>query len=61
MAAPHVAGVAALWASRLLSSVGHLDHTALASNLVASGTQDGMEASFDPHDVGTGLVQAPVR
>lgn len=61
MATPHVAGVAALWASRLLSTVGTLDNTALSSQLVASGRQDGLKTGFDPFDVGTGMVQAPMQ
>lgn len=61
MATPHVAGVAALWASRLLSTVGSLDNTALSSQLVASGRQDELRPGFDPSDVGTGMVQAPLH
>lgn len=61
MATPHVAGVAALWAGRLLSTVGSLDNTALSSQLVASGRQDEMSPGFDPFDVGTGMVRAPLH
>jgi subtilisin family serine protease len=60
MATPHVAGVAALWASRLLTTVGALDNTALSAQLVASGRQDELSQGFDPFDVGTGMVQAPL-
>ncbi|HUG31290.1 MAG TPA: S8 family serine peptidase [Acidimicrobiia bacterium] len=60
MATPHVAGVAALWASRLLTTVGALDNTALSAQLVASGRQDKLSQGFDPFDVGTGMVQAPL-
>lgn len=59
MATPHVAGVAALWASKQLAELGRLDHTALSAALVASGSHDRMAAGFDPSDVGTGIVQAP--
>lgn len=59
MAAPHVAGVAALWACKLLCSAGRIDATALAAKLVASGTYEPLARPFDELDVGTGIVQAP--
>lgn len=61
MATPHVAGVAALWANRLLDTTNALDGTTLAAQLVASGRHDDLDQGFDPGDVGTGLVQAPLN
>ena len=56
MATPHVAGVAALWAEKLLTDDGKIDVDVLTTRLTASG--QGI-AEFSPDDVGTGLVQAP--
>lgn len=58
MATPHVAGVTALWAEKL-KQTGRLNSLTLTSRLIASGTDDGLKAGFDPVDVGAGLVQAP--
>ncbi|GAA4420195.1 hypothetical protein GCM10023187_55260 [Nibrella viscosa] len=58
MATPHVAGVAALWAERI-RSFGFLNPFALTAQLVGSGVTTGMQAGFDPFDVGTGMVRAP--
>lgn len=58
MATPHVAGVAALWAERILG-FGPLSVQALAARLIGSGTFDGVRAGFDATDVGAGLVTAP--
>jgi subtilisin family serine protease len=55
MATPHVAGVAALWAHKLLAA-GHLDATELQARVVASAIRP-RGAEFE--DVGSGLVQAP--
>jgi subtilisin family serine protease len=59
MATPHVAGVAALWAEKLMSRTGRLDPTGFAAKLVASGTLDGLAEPVDVAAVGTGIVQAP--
>jgi subtilisin family serine protease len=59
MATPHVVGVAALWADKLIQSHGGFWRSALAAKLVASGTQQPLAPGFDPEDVGAGLVQAP--
>ena len=58
MATPHVAGVAVLWAQKILSQ-GPLRATEWMARLVASGTRDGLKAGIDPNDIGSGLVQAP--
>jgi subtilisin family serine protease len=58
MATPHVAGVALLWAEKILSQ-GPLRDTEWLARLVASGTRDGLKPGIDPNDIGSGLVQAP--
>jgi subtilisin family serine protease len=59
MATPHVAGVAALWASKALSNTGSISHSALRSQLVASGQEQDLAPPIPYADVGTGMVQAP--
>jgi len=59
MATPHVAGVAALWAQKLLAASGRLSGQMLFDRLVGSGTTTGMKPGFAPSHVGNGLVQAP--
>jgi subtilisin family serine protease len=58
MATPHVAGVAALWAQKILSQ-GPLRATEWLARLIASGTRVGLKPGIDPNDIGSGLVQAP--
>jgi subtilisin family serine protease len=58
MAAPHVAGVAALWAEKLLKE-GQLTGFQLSSRLNGSATTEGLEPGFDASDIGLGLVRAP--
>jgi subtilisin family serine protease len=58
MATPHVAGVAALWAQRLLNH-GRLNAFELIAKLAGNATTAGLASAFDPYDVGTGLVQCP--
>ena len=60
MATPHVAGVAAVWAERLLAQ-GPLSPVLLQAKLIASGTFKPLKAGTDPVDVGAGLVQAPTN
>ena len=60
MATPHVAGVAALWAERLLAQ-GPLSPVLLQAKLIASGTFKPLKPGTDPVDVGAGLVQAPTN
>lgn len=59
MATPHVAGVAALWAERLLAQ-GPVSPVLLQARLIGSATIDLLKAGTDPLDVGAGLVQAPM-
>jgi subtilisin family serine protease len=58
MATPHVAGVAALWAHKLMEAE-QLDAQLLADRLIGTATTAGMPSGFDPGDVGAGIVQAP--
>ena len=60
MATPHVAGVLALWAQKL-KGLGPLNPGLLTAKVVASGVTAGLTAGFDPIDVGSGLVQAPLN
>ncbi len=58
MAAPHVAGVAALWAEKLMRQ-GQLNAMLLSANLFASASTAVFVPGFDRYDTGAGLVQAP--
>ena len=58
MATPHVAGVAALWAEKIMKT-GFLTPLTLTARLIGSGTETGLKPGFDPTDVGAGLVRAP--
>jgi len=56
MATPHVAGVAALWAEKLLASAGRLDLGVLLGRLTGTSRE---LPDVDQVDAGAGLVQAP--
>ena len=58
MACPHVAGVAALWAEKIMAA-GPFTSGHMMARLVASGTTEKLKTGFDPLDIGTGLVRAP--
>ena len=58
MATPHIAGVAALWAEKLMKSY-QFNATTFSARLMGSGTHHGIASPFDPSDVGVGMVQAP--
>lgn len=58
MATPHVAGVAALWAQKLMAG-GRLDLRVLEDRLTGTASAAGMNQGFDPYDIGAGMVQAP--
>jgi subtilisin family serine protease len=60
MAAPHVAGIAALWAQRQRDLTGRVDSRSLTAQLIASGTTDPLVSEIEHEDVGTGIVQAPL-
>jgi subtilisin family serine protease len=58
MATPHVAGVAALWAEKIMKA-GPLTGVEWMARLIGSATRSGLASSFDPADIGAGLVRAP--
>ena len=58
MAAPHVAGVAALWAEKILRN-NQLTLRTLTGRVIGSTTTDGFAPGSDPYDFGAGLVSAP--
>ncbi len=61
MAAPHVAGIAALWAEKLLSVSSTVNRLELNARLIGQAKKDRLATGFNPLDVGTGLVQAPLN
>ncbi|HHE31863.1 MAG TPA: hypothetical protein ENL07_04365 [Chlorobaculum parvum] len=58
MATPHVAGVAVLWAQKLLNGRA-LRSKLWVDRLVGYASVQNMQAGFDPYDVGAGMVIAP--
>lgn len=60
MATPHVAGVAALWAEKLLSTTGYVNVIELSSRLIGQAKKDRIASGVDSLDIGAGLVQAPL-
>jgi subtilisin family serine protease len=60
MATPHVAGVVALWAEKL-KGMGSLTIGNLTARTVASGDTSKLNQPFNPFDVGSGLIQAPLN
>jgi subtilisin family serine protease len=58
MATPHVAGVAALWAEKLMKT-GHFTQQRFTDRVVGSAITAGLKPDFSPADVGNGVVQAP--
>lgn len=58
MATPHVAGVAALWAEKLMSC-GQFTQQRFTDRLVGSAVTAGLRPDFRPADIGNGLVRAP--
>jgi hypothetical protein len=62
MAAPHVAGVAALWTESLMRRVRQpvsRDH--IFARLIASARSDGFAPEIDESDRGVGIVSAPLE
>ncbi|MGB6298295.1 MAG: S8 family serine peptidase [Rivularia sp. (in: cyanobacteria)] len=59
MATPHAAGVAALWAQRLLDATGTVNNQILRARLIASGDRSLLSPNQEPDDIGAGIVQAP--
>lgn len=60
MATPHVAGIAALWAEKLLKERGSINTLELTSKLIASAQMNRLKSGIDLMDIGAGLVQAPI-
>jgi subtilisin family serine protease len=58
MAAPHVAGIAALWAEKLQRR-GLLSWKNLSADVVSNSTLDPMHSKVNPDHLGHGIVQAP--
>lgn len=58
MATPHVAGIAALWAEKLMKSR-QFSQQRFTDRLVGSAVTTDLEPGFNPVDVGNGVVQAP--
>ena len=58
MATPHVAGVAALWAEKLMKA-GHFSQQRFTDLLVGSAITASLKPGFSPSDVGNGMVRAP--
>ena len=58
MAAPHVAGVAALWAEKVRRR-GHFSADEVTRRVIVSGRFEALLTATDRADVGDGLVQAP--
>lgn len=59
MATPHVAGVAALWAQRLLDVSGSVRSEVLRAQVVAGAVTAPLAPGSTADDVGNGIVQAP--
>ncbi|MDP4197774.1 MAG: S8 family serine peptidase, partial [Bacteroidota bacterium] len=61
MATPHAAGIAVLWAQRQLKLTGRINNVSLMAQLIASGTFDSLDPGSEEDDVGTGIIQAPLK
>lgn len=59
MAAPHVAGVAALWWDHSRKAGLRVSADLVRSKVVASARSESLAPGFDRDDVGSGLVRAP--
>jgi subtilisin family serine protease len=59
MAAPHVAGAAALWWEEVVDSALPPTSAVVTSKVLASATTEGIAASVDPSDRGTGITRCP--
>lgn len=60
MATPHVAGLAALWAQKMLNETGRIKASELLAKVVGRAQTTPLVSGFDAMDIGAGLVQAPV-
>jgi subtilisin family serine protease len=60
MAAPHAAGIAALWAEKL-SEKNSFTSKNLTAKLLSSASLEPLGEEYDPLDAGMGIVQAPLE
>lgn len=60
MATPHVTGIAALWAEKLLRQNGAISLIQLQGGLIGHADTSQLAEGYDPMDVGAGLVKAPM-
>lgn len=60
MATPHAAGVAALWAQRMLDSFGRVEASTVTAQLIGRADISSLASGFSEDQVGTGIVQAPL-
>jgi len=60
MAAPHVAGVAALWCQKLMESESRIGMQRLRNAMFDAVSASGLSAGLDPENTGKGLVTAPI-
>jgi len=60
MAAPHVAGVAALWAQRQREQTGGISIDMLGARLIGSAATDQLDRPGDVVNYGAGVVRAPL-
>ena len=59
MAAPHVAGTAALWADKMRSSGNFNGKELINDYLIGTASKTKMKAGYSHADIGAGIVQAP--
>jgi subtilisin family serine protease len=60
MATPHAAGVAALWAQKMVSTNGSVNPEGLLAQLIARADTSVLAPDSLVYDVGAGIVQAPL-
>ena len=60
MATPHAAGLAALWAERMIGTAGTVMPSGLVAQLVAMADTSSLADGFTSYDVGSGVAQAPL-
>jgi subtilisin family serine protease len=61
MATPHAAGIAALWAEKLLETSGFVNPEILYSKLIGQASKQQFENNVDHADIGAGLVRSPLE
>jgi subtilisin family serine protease len=61
MATPHAAGIAALWAQRQLDMTGRIEGRSLTAQLIGNAIFTPLAPGYQEDDVGSGIIQAPVK